>query len=300
MGLEEAVEHDARYDRADEFMEVVHGHWDTWADDALIVDKATGRFADPEKVHRLDHRGEHFRSRGPFTVPRSPQGHPVVIQAGQSGRGRRFAARWGELIFTSNPASRAVQEGLRRAQGGRRAPRPQSRAHEDRHALPSGGGRDQGGGRGQVRADRAPAARGRLADAAVGEQQLRFRLEAARRALHRRRARPLHRHAVAPRPGRSPCSGDRKPTPRDFITITRRGKLPPPWVGGPKEVADIFEEWFTAPACDGFVVGAACVPGSYEDFVTLRRARAAAPRAVPQGLQGRRPCARTSACRGRW
>ena len=63
--------------------------------------------------------------------------------------------------------------------------------------------------------------------------------------------------------------GDRKPTPRDFIAITRRGKLPPPWVGGPKEVADTFEAWFSAPACDGFVVGAACVPGSYEDFVAL-------------------------------
>src|SRR5262249_14782016 len=110
MGLEEAVEHDARYDRADEFMEVVHGHWDAWADDALIVDKAAKRFADPDKVHRLDHRGEHFRSRGPFTVPRSAQGHPVVIQAGQSGRGRRFAARWGELIFTSNPGLEASRK----------------------------------------------------------------------------------------------------------------------------------------------------------------------------------------------
>ena len=121
MGLEEAIEHDARYDRADEFMEVVHGHWDAWADDALIVDKATGRFADPDKVRRLDHKGEHFSSRGPFTVPRSPQGHPVVIQAGQSGRGRRFAARWGELIFTSNPELEPSQEGLRRAQGRRGA-----------------------------------------------------------------------------------------------------------------------------------------------------------------------------------
>ena len=62
---------------------------------------------------------------------------------------------------------------------------------------------------------------------------------------------------------------DRMPTPRDFITVTRRGKLPPPWVGAPKEIADIFEEWFTTRACDGFVVGAACVPGSYEDFVRL-------------------------------
>ena len=269
MGLDEAIEHDARYDRADEFMEVVHGHWDTWADDALIVDKATGRFADPDKVRRLDHKGEHFRSRGPFTVPRSAQGHPVVIQAGQSGRGRRFAARWGELIFTSNPNLEPARKGYAELKADAARPRPRPRAHEDRHALPSRRRADQGGGRGQVRAHRDAAARGRLADAAVGEHQLRFRLEAARRAVHRRRARPLQRHAVATATASSPRSATSKPTPRDFITITRRGKLPPPWVGGPKEVADMFEEWFTAPACDGFVVGAACVPGSYEDFIAL-------------------------------
>jgi FMN-dependent oxidoreductase (nitrilotriacetate monooxygenase family) len=103
MGLPRVIDHDTRYDRADEFMEIVHGHWDTWADDALIVDRSTGRFADPDKVRRIDYEGEYFKSRGPFTVPRSQQGHPVVIQAGQSGRGRKFAARWGELIFTSNP-----------------------------------------------------------------------------------------------------------------------------------------------------------------------------------------------------
>ena len=84
-----------RYDRADEFMEVVLGHWDTWEDGALIIDKKSGRFADPAKVKRLDHKGEFFKSRGPFTVPRSPQGHPVVIQAGASGRGQRFAGTMG-------------------------------------------------------------------------------------------------------------------------------------------------------------------------------------------------------------
>ena len=66
-----------RYDRADEFMEVVLGHWDSWEDGALIIDKKSGRFADPTKVKRLDHKGKFFKSRGPFTVPRSPQGHPV-------------------------------------------------------------------------------------------------------------------------------------------------------------------------------------------------------------------------------
>src|SRR5215471_10599829 len=103
MGRDGVLEHDLRYDRADEFMDVVLGHWDTWDDDALVVDKASGRFADGSKVHRLDHAGEFFRSRGPFTVPRSAQGHPVVIQAGQSGRGRRFAGRWGEVIFVTSP-----------------------------------------------------------------------------------------------------------------------------------------------------------------------------------------------------
>jgi len=91
--------HDARYDRADEFMEVVLGHWSTWEDDALILDKANNRFADPAKVHRLDHIGRYFRSRGPFSVPRSPQGHPVLIHAGQSGRGQLFAAKWAEVVF---------------------------------------------------------------------------------------------------------------------------------------------------------------------------------------------------------
>jgi alkanesulfonate monooxygenase SsuD/methylene tetrahydromethanopterin reductase-like flavin-dependent oxidoreductase (luciferase family) len=65
---------DARYDQADEFMKVVLGNWNTWEDDALILDKANNRFADPAKVHRLDHVAQYFRSRGSFSVPRSPQG----------------------------------------------------------------------------------------------------------------------------------------------------------------------------------------------------------------------------------
>jgi FMN-dependent oxidoreductase (nitrilotriacetate monooxygenase family) len=103
MGRDEAIEHDLRYDRADEFMETVLGHWDTWEDDAIVQDKTSGLFAKPEKVHRLDYRGRYFRSRGPFTVPRSAQGHPVIIQAGQSGRGKSFGAQWGEVIFVVQP-----------------------------------------------------------------------------------------------------------------------------------------------------------------------------------------------------
>ena len=91
-------------------MEVVLGHWDSWEDDAIIIDKAGGRFADPAKVHALQPQGRLLRLEGPLPVPRSPQGHPVLIQAGQSGRGRRFAGRWGELIFVVYPNLAAGQK----------------------------------------------------------------------------------------------------------------------------------------------------------------------------------------------
>ena len=95
--------HDERYDRADEFLEATMGLWDTWEDDALVLDRANAIFADPAKVHELNFKGNWFSVRGPLTVPRSPQGRPVLLQAGSSGRGRDFAARWAELIFTGDP-----------------------------------------------------------------------------------------------------------------------------------------------------------------------------------------------------
>ena len=102
-GVKEHLGHDARYDRADEFLEATTGLWDTWEDDALVLDRVDGVFADPDKVHELNYEGEWFSVRGPLTVPRSPQGRPVLLQAGSSGRGRDFAARWAELIFTGDP-----------------------------------------------------------------------------------------------------------------------------------------------------------------------------------------------------
>src|SRR5213594_1040335 len=117
MGRQAHLEHDLRYDRADEFMEVVLGHWDCWDDGSLLIDKKSGRFADPTKVKRLDHKGQFFKSRGPFTVPRSPQGHPVIIQAGASGRGQRFAGRWGEVIFTAARNVAAAKEGYAAVRG---------------------------------------------------------------------------------------------------------------------------------------------------------------------------------------
>ena len=80
-GVEELLDHDDRYDVADEFMRAATELWNSWEDGAMVLDKQTGRFADPGKVHRVDHSGKWFQVRGPLTVPRPPQGHPLLIQA---------------------------------------------------------------------------------------------------------------------------------------------------------------------------------------------------------------------------
>lgn len=98
-GRENHVDHGDRYQRAEEFHDVVKDLWDSWDDDAFTRDKASGEYFDPAKLHTLNHRGEHFSVRGPLNVARSPQGHPVLVQAGASEPGKHLAARVAELIF---------------------------------------------------------------------------------------------------------------------------------------------------------------------------------------------------------
>ncbi len=99
-GRDEHYEHDERYLRAQEFVEVVKGLWDSWDDDAFLYDRAGGRFFDPQKMHRLNHVGKYFKVRGPLNVPRPPQGHPVIFQAGISEAGRELAAATAEGVFS--------------------------------------------------------------------------------------------------------------------------------------------------------------------------------------------------------
>ena len=102
--------HAFRYKRAGEFVEVVKKLWDSFEDDAFLRDRETGRFFDPAKVHYTNHRGEHFKVRGPLNVSRSPQGHPVIVQAGQSDDGRGLAAQTAEVIFTAHQHIETAQE----------------------------------------------------------------------------------------------------------------------------------------------------------------------------------------------
>jgi FMN-dependent oxidoreductase (nitrilotriacetate monooxygenase family) len=266
MGRSGVMEHDLRYDRADEFMEVVLGQWDAWEDDALIVDKHTGRFADGNRVHRLEYDGRFFRSRGPFTVPRSAQGHPVIIQAGQSGRGRRFAARWGEVIFSTAhdvPSGKRSYTGLKEeaALAGRDPEHMkictlvmpvcgESRAQaEDRMALIK-----------QLPLEidalslLAEAINFDVASKGLDEPFTREELDSIS-GLQGIRDRVLA------------ASGKSNPTVRDFVQISGRGTAEGAVVGGPREVADVLEKHFTERVCDGFVVAATHVPGGYADFV---------------------------------
>ncbi|MFA0996600.1 MULTISPECIES: LLM class flavin-dependent oxidoreductase [Pseudomonas syringae group] len=108
-GRAEHVGHAERYSRAREFHQVVTGLWDSWTDDAFTRNKASGEYYDRAKVHVLDHVGEHFRVKGPLNVARSPQGQPVVVQAGSSEVGRDLAAQTAEVVFTAQTSLASAQ-----------------------------------------------------------------------------------------------------------------------------------------------------------------------------------------------
>ncbi|WP_242495002.1 NtaA/DmoA family FMN-dependent monooxygenase [Nocardioides zhouii] len=126
-GLDAHPLHRDRYARAEEYVEVITKLWDSWEDDAVVADRETGVFADPDKIHTIDHVGKCFRVKGPLNAPRSPQGRPVYVQAGSSEDGRAFAARWAEAIFTAHQTLGSAQEFYadikRRAQAVGRDPR---------------------------------------------------------------------------------------------------------------------------------------------------------------------------------
>ena len=267
MGHAAHDDHDGRYDRADEFMEVVLGHWDSWEDDAIVCDKTTGLYAHPDKVHRLDHRGQHFNSRGPFTVPRSPQGHPVVIQAGQSGRGKKFSARWGEVVFVSTYASLAV------------GVKSYAEAKAEIAAL----GRDPEAvaicpavysiaAETRAEAEDKMALNDRLYEEvdALSLLSEAMNFDFASKGLDEKFTDAELAGISGTQSMRDrvlEASGIRNPTVRDFIKFSSRARPRNPFVGSGRDVADLMEQWFTAPCCDGFVLAADNIPGSYEDFV---------------------------------
>jgi FMN-dependent oxidoreductase (nitrilotriacetate monooxygenase family) len=265
MGRVEHMEHDARYDRADEFMEIVHSCWDGWEDGALVVDKQSGLFADPTKVHRLEYKGRYLQSSGTFTVPRSPQGHPVVIQAGASNRGKTFSARWAETVFV---AYEDLEHGKRqyadlKAEVARLGRNPdllsvntiaypvvaETRAEaEDKMALIDSLYKEVDGLSLLSEAMNYDFKKKAMDEAFTSEEL------AGMSGMQAMRDRVMR-------------IAGRNPTVRDFLEVTRRGRPREAVVGSGKDVADHLEQWFTEGACDGFVIAGTHTPGTFEDFV---------------------------------
>lgn len=115
-GQDDLLDHDLRYDVADEYIELCHQLWGSWEPDALVLDREKDQFADGSKIHAIDFEGKYYKSRGPLTVPSSPQGHPVIISAGASPRGMRYAAEHAEITVvgkSSIPSMKAFTSSLK-------------------------------------------------------------------------------------------------------------------------------------------------------------------------------------------
>jgi len=268
-GMQQVLAHDARYDRADEFLEATTGLWDSWEDDALVLDRASGTFADPDKVHELNYEGDWFSVRGPLTVPRCPQGRPVLLQAGSSGRGQEFAARWAELIFTGDPGLEVAQAHYK---GQKEAIAEAGRDPDGVKMLPMaytvvGESRAHAEEREQVFLNDLvdPKASLTLLSELMNHDFSDMALDD-----------PITDELIESVSGiRGLVQNLRKHIGGDTLTLAdlagHRATLlqGPRFVGTGAEVADQMQEWFDGDACDGFVIAATHVPGAYEDVVRL-------------------------------
>jgi FMN-dependent oxidoreductase (nitrilotriacetate monooxygenase family) len=265
-GLEEHLEHELRYARADEFVDVVRGLWDCWEDGAIVADKTTGRFIDADKVKPLNHKGRFFQVKGPINMARCPQGHPVIIQAGGSPTGLDLAARTADVVFSVvqelEPAKAAYADLKGRMAKYGRAP--------DEIAVLPGVMPIIGASDGEAREKLAKLQSWITPTNAVTLVASRIGYDVSGHPLD------------GPVPPPPPFQGSRtfthvlyemakreNMTLRDLYNLTAAARGH--WVvcGTPHGIADTLEEWFTAGAADGFNILPAYFPGGFADFVDL-------------------------------
>ncbi|MFH8774885.1 LLM class flavin-dependent oxidoreductase [Streptomyces sp. NPDC017958] len=267
-GLDGEPAHAERYARAAEFLDVALKLWDSWEDDAIVADKAAGVWGDDAKIHPPRHRGTYFSVEGALNVPRTPQGYPLLVQAGSSADGRRFAARYAEAVFTAQQTLQDAQAFYgdlksRTAQAGR----------EPDHVkvLP-----------GIVPVVGSTEAEARTAERLLedhivydhGVSRLESLLQLPSGTLE------LDAQLPAGLPPESAIEGAKSRytlivelARRERLTVRQligrlgggRGHLT--FAGTPEQVADQIETWFTQGAADGFNIMPAVLPSGLETFV---------------------------------
>ncbi len=259
-------DHAARYAVAAEFVEVVRGLWDGWEDDALVADRATGQYLDPAKVHPLNHEGPHFSVRGPLNIGRTPQGRPVVLQAGGSEPGLELAARTADVVFS-------VQQDLEEA----RAQYQDLKSRLARHGR---------------RREEVTVLPGVMPVVGRTEREAMDKLAAlqafvtpenALLLLSERLGVDLAGHALDAPLEAVPRTGNSHAFTRTLLNKARRERLTlrdvynllgaarGHWVlcGSAVQVADTLQLWFESGAADGFNVMPSHFPGGFEDFAEL-------------------------------
>ena len=264
------IGHADRYERAEEFMTVVKGLWDSWADDAVLDDRAGGRYADRTKVRTIDHKGPHYPVLGPLNMPRSPQGRPVFVQAGSSDTGKKFAARHAEAVFTAHlekataRAFYADLKGLIEAEG---------RNPSQVLILP---GFSPIIGSTEAEAERYAEELNELADPEVGRHRLSQRFggyDFSTLALDQRLS-----VTDFPDPSKNEASRSRteavvalvareRPTLRQLLAKLAGARGHFTVAGSPGKIADLMQDWLEDGAADGFNLMPPVLPHQLDLFI---------------------------------
>jgi FMN-dependent oxidoreductase (nitrilotriacetate monooxygenase family) len=263
------VSHADRYARGEEFMTVVKALWDSWAEDVVIDDRARGRYALADRIRPTNHKGEYYQVAGPLNMPRCPQGRPVLVQAGSSDTGRRFAARHAEAVFTAHMEKATAQafyadlKALVRAEG---------RDPEQVLILP---GLSPMIGATEAEAQRLTREVNELSDPEVGRKRLSGRF-GGYDFSHLPLDRPLVPEDFPP-PSSVEAARSRtevilslvrreKPTLRQLLASLAGARGHFTAAGTPEQIADLIEEWFTDGAADGFNVMPPLLPAMLDAF----------------------------------
>jgi FMN-dependent oxidoreductase (nitrilotriacetate monooxygenase family) len=259
--------HALRYEKASEFVDVVNALWNSWDDDAFILDRTSGLFFDPTRQHAVHHEGKFFKVDGALNIARSPQGHPVIIQAGASDTGLELAARTAELVFASASNPQDAKRGYddlkgRMAKYGRSPDSLRILA-----GLPVVIGSSQ-----QEAEDKAQALQ-EMIHPDVGRFRLGTDLEADLSDLPLDEPIPESRLPKSANLHKAFFDGimkiirEENPTLRQLYLRYERGRKT--IKGTPAHIADVMEEWIAMGAADGFMMQFATLPGGLQDFVKL-------------------------------